>query len=505
MAEPQNEFRRMNSDLSASGLSAEAQGGAVAIPLLAMEPSAAASAELRSMQDIVEACQEREGSQKLQVLLDSVSQDDRQYVFEKVAPFAAALMIHVFGNYVLQRVMHYGTPQQHDVLLQIIQNNLFELSQNTFGCRVVQKAFEVFSADAGVQITRRLQSRVQQLATDQHGNHVLQRSLEVVPQAAQLIVLELQNNLAGTSCQKYGCRVIQRLVAAAAADDRLIYDVVEELSFSLQKLVNDQFGNYVVQAIMRCGHERGLKPIYLLRGSYGILCRHKHASNVVETAYVSATPSLRAVLLQELLPHCVNLATDPFGNFVVQRIFEQSDRSQQQLMYAALSKEAAWLKTHMYGRSVVAVLQRYEKGEAPLPVRGSNASALPQSQYLPGPCLVPLTQPSSSGPGTVFPSASSHQPPLSPLTPVTPATPASVASEWSHNPNYGSFGDASVFQQLPPAVPQQQQQQQQHASRAPVLRHPAADVSDLCNDWATMIDDEPDEMSALYQGEAYGI
>ena len=338
----------------------EGNGGssAVAIPLVMPEPSEASVKELRNLVGrLVEASTDREGSKVVQTLLDSVTPEDRHIVFEELLPHSIPLMQHVFGNYVMQRLLHYGTVEELTILHSLVASNILELSHNTFGCRVVQKALEVFPKMDGIVLSNLLQTHVKNLAADQHGNHVLQRCLETCGDASLFIATELQGHISATSCQKYGCRVVQRLVSSVSEGNNINHSilgcVVDEVVANLHTLARDQFGNYVVQAVMRCQQPVGLKAVYLLRGSFAILSRHKHASNVVETAFAVATPSLRDALLSELLPHASQVAGDQFGNFVIQRIYDQCDARQQASVADSLKASAHILRNHIYGRYVV--------------------------------------------------------------------------------------------------------------------------------------------------------
>ena len=285
------------------------------------------------------------------------------------------------------------------------------------------------------------QGNVVALAADQNGNHVLQRFLELHPESTGFIFEELRGHIVQTSCLKYGCRVVQRLLATLAGNTSVYHEVlmalIDEIVSNLHHLVTDQFGNYVVQAVMTCNQPCGLKPVYILRGSYAILCRHKNASNVVETAFSVSPPTLRNALLSELCPFIVQLAGDQFGNFVVQKLFEQSDATQQASLSQAIRQGQMTLKTSMYGRSVLGMLQRKEAQQGVQHhVQQATASAhqLPQSLYVapqqaqqPQPPLLNMSALSSLE-RTPCPSA--------PATPLTPASFTSSGDAWSHNPNY---------------------------------------------------------------------
>ena len=332
------------------------------------------------------------------------------------------------------------------------------------------------------------------LAEDQNGNHVLQRCMELYPDSVHFISRELQGSVISTSCQKYGCRVIQRLVTAVASNPAyhsVLLATIDEVVTNLQHLATDQFGNYVVQALMTCRQEAGLKLIYLLRGAYPILCRHKNASNVVETAFQVSPPSLRNALITELLPFIVQLSGDPFGNFVVQKLYDLTDAANQAQLSAAIRSGSSVLKMNIYGRSVLGMLARKEGAGAPnVPSQTQvhaaapqqqqqqqqqqqaqaqqSSQQLPQSLYIGLPSLQRIPSFAQRPPTAPQQQQQQQQPPpglqqrmpsfgsfcAPPASPLTPATPNSAtlsftsSGDWMHNPNYNAI-------MLPPVDVQQ--------------------------------------------------
>ncbi len=49
----------------------------------------------------------------------------------------------MFGNYVIQKILEYGTKEQKKHISTILLGRVKELSLDMYGCRVIQKAIEV--------------------------------------------------------------------------------------------------------------------------------------------------------------------------------------------------------------------------------------------------------------------------------------------------------------------------------------------------------------------------
>lgn len=52
---------------------------------------------------------------------------------------ANALMVDVFGNYVVQQLFEHGTMVQKKLLAQKMQGHVAQLSAQLYGCRCVQE------------------------------------------------------------------------------------------------------------------------------------------------------------------------------------------------------------------------------------------------------------------------------------------------------------------------------------------------------------------------------
>ena len=64
-------------------------------------------------------------------------------VFMGILREATRLTTDVFGNYVIQKFFEIGNPEQKRILAEQLVGDVFRLSLQMYGCRVIQKALEV--------------------------------------------------------------------------------------------------------------------------------------------------------------------------------------------------------------------------------------------------------------------------------------------------------------------------------------------------------------------------
>lgn len=88
---------------------------------------------------VVEFAGDQQGSRFLQEKIPTANSDDRQRVFEEIMVDANALMVDVFGNYVIQQLFEHGTMVQKKLLASKMMDNVVHLSTQLYGCRCVQE------------------------------------------------------------------------------------------------------------------------------------------------------------------------------------------------------------------------------------------------------------------------------------------------------------------------------------------------------------------------------
>lgn len=88
---------------------------------------------------VVEFAGDQQGSRFLQEKIPGANSDDRQRVFDEAMVDANALMVDVFGNYVVQQLFAHGTMVQKRLLAGKMKNNVLPLSLQQCGCRCVQE------------------------------------------------------------------------------------------------------------------------------------------------------------------------------------------------------------------------------------------------------------------------------------------------------------------------------------------------------------------------------
>lgn len=288
--------------------------------------------EVRDILDhIVEFSGDQYGSRFIQQKLEGSSNEDKQLIFNEILPHSVDLMTDVFGNYVIQKFFELGTPSQRSILAKRMEGHVVSLSLQMYGCRVVQKALEYLPVDLQERLVRELDGHVLRCVKDQNGNHVIQKCIErVSPRLINFIIQAFRSQVYGLTTHPYGCRVIQRIFEHANPQDQ-VQPLLDELHRYTPSLVQDQYGNYVIQHILEKGSRKD-KTIIIskIKGSVLNLSRHKFASNVIEKCVVYGSLSDLRDLVNEVITirpsdgvlPLLAMMKDPFANYVIQKMLD---------------------------------------------------------------------------------------------------------------------------------------------------------------------------------------
>eukprot|EP01120_Amphizonella_sp_Union-15-10_P015602 TRINITY_DN8064_c0_g1_i1.p1 TRINITY_DN8064_c0_g1~~TRINITY_DN8064_c0_g1_i1.p1 ORF type:complete len:451 (-),score=72.50 TRINITY_DN8064_c0_g1_i1:102-1418(-) len=313
----------------------------------------------------VDLSTDQRGSRFLQQRLEMATIAEKEMVFREILPSALSLMVHIFGNYVVQKFLDKGTTEQRDLLADAMKAHFLSLSLHTYGCRVVQKALEVISLERRVGLVVELKGGVSRCIMDQNGNHVLQKIIERVPSDLIGFVFDtFVGNTYGLATHPYGCRVTQRIIEYCHSARR---DILAELLVHTGTLVQDQYGNYVVQHVLEHGGSKDrAEVISHLKSKIFQLSRHKFASNVIEKCLQYGGYEERQILINEILDDntfgfggaLIILMQDQYANFIIQRMIKVCSGSQRKRIVHLIKSQTALLKKSIYGRHVIAQLEK---------------------------------------------------------------------------------------------------------------------------------------------------
>ena len=273
---------------------------------------------------VVEFCQDQSGSRFIQQRLEMGDHAEQQIVMKEVLLAIRRLRNDVFGNYVVQKLLDFGTAKMKSEIRDTLEGEMLSLSLQMYGCRVVQKAIETVDEEDLPRLLREFHNDVLGCIHDQNGNHVIQKCIEVLNSRANkaeashdlhratflreqidFILNDILSNTIALSCHPYGCRVLQRILEHCTEAKKVA--ILNEIKLCHKDLLDDQYGNYVIQHVLQYGRDVDRDSIVQIVVDCGLLglARQKFASNVVEKLLKYGNNDQRRAVVREMLKVCV--------------------------------------------------------------------------------------------------------------------------------------------------------------------------------------------------------
>ncbi|CAK7211922.1 mRNA binding protein puf3 [Sporothrix curviconia] len=161
------------------------------------------------------------------------------------------------GNHVVQKVIEV-VPREHiGFVMDAFRGNVKELSSHNYGCRVVQRMLEHGSEEDKAAILAELHANARDLIMDQYGNYVTQHVIEFgQPAERSKLINAVLDDLVPLSRHKFASNVVEKCMQHGTVDDRIrarreLDRVGSDGVPVLQQIIKDQYGNYVIQRLLK--------------------------------------------------------------------------------------------------------------------------------------------------------------------------------------------------------------------------------------------------------------
>lgn len=299
-----------------------------------------------------------------------------------------------FGNFLLQGIFEHGSDEMKKELMEAVYGqDVIALSLHMHGCRVIQKAIRSLDCEDVCELIKQFHDKVLAFIHDPHGNHVIQRCIQVMSRLAksasnsgdpdlasslsdkmQFIVDDIVSNAESLSTHRYGCRVVQRAMEYCVRSQKNA--VLERVVACREKLVVDQYGNYVVQQVFLATaseeYQEAILETLTMEDSLLTHSKHKYASNVIEAVLAHGRHEHKEKLLEEMLKdtrgdddggYCcvIEMSKDPIANYVVNKAIEVSDVNQKEKLFEIISASRPELSKSSYAKYVLQQMDKHDK------------------------------------------------------------------------------------------------------------------------------------------------
>lgn len=318
------------------------------------------------------------GSRFLQYQMEVCSPHEKQALVTSSLDNCIALMQDTFGNYVMQNFFAHSSPEMRSVLARRMGGSMLALTIDPHGCRVVQRMLDLVDVPTRNSLLDELISGGRQnvyvAARNTHGTHVLQKTVSMLRRdglaqsRALLGQMESQISLdvIGLLLHPNSYRLVLNVLGDCDRGARPNLGAALETILTNQgQLSRDQHGNFILQHLLEVPSE-GQRVLDFVLENLVELSKHKFASHLVEKCFTIGSHQVCAQFVEELLrpraatgkqSQMLELMTDPYANFVVQKAFDGLGGSVGQFlkteMVALVQANAELLGKYTYGRHIL--------------------------------------------------------------------------------------------------------------------------------------------------------
>lgn len=332
---------------------------------------------------IYELCKDQHGCRYLQKQLEHANAEQVRMIWLETCSHVVELMTDPFGNYLCQKLFEYCNDDERTVLVQNAAKDMVRIALNQHGTRALQKMIEnIQNPDEVAHIIAALSDRVVELIQDLNGNHVIQKCLNKLDSHDSQFIFDA----VGTSCvevgtHRHGCCVLQRCIDHADGDQKI--QLIQRITQHAVTLVQDPFGNYVVQYIIDLNEPMFTEPVaQQFLGRINQLSRHKFSSNVIEKCLRCASGESKDQIVLELLEsgEMERLIRDAYANYVVQTALEHATMYMKQQIVETIRPILPAVRQTPYGRKIQAKVNAYDASGGQLGTGQQTAADSAQGQ-----------------------------------------------------------------------------------------------------------------------------
>lgn len=224
------------------------------------------------------------GSHFLQKMIKTIESSDIDTLFQLIQQDIKKLMCDNYGNYFLQKIITKLNKLQRLNLLNLIKDNFFDISNDIAGTHCIQALIEAISSKEEEEIIKScVENNLLALTLSQNSTHIIQKLINKKAQYSRYYLIQFcLENFVQLSLNLNGAAVIKKLLSVITLA-HLINIILSILEKNYLKIVESQFGNYVIQDAIECfGYKKSEKIIINIINNSVYFSLQKYSSNVID-------------------------------------------------------------------------------------------------------------------------------------------------------------------------------------------------------------------------------
>lgn len=194
------------------------------------------------------------GCRVIQKLIDHTNEID--FIIEELQDHIIELIASPNGNHVIQKCIDRAhsskwTSAFINRIIWVFEADCINLAQQRYGCRVLQRLFEINSAEKVAKLLDITVENTGKLINDRYGNYVIQHLIQTDFNHKEVIFSYIIENAVELSKFKFSSNVIEKCICKASKKQLTqflsTFSQLQEGKPALFYMCTDMYANYVVQ------------------------------------------------------------------------------------------------------------------------------------------------------------------------------------------------------------------------------------------------------------------
>ncbi|EEY63101.1 uncharacterized protein PITG_14747 [Phytophthora infestans T30-4] len=188
-------------------------------------------------------------------------------IVEALKDDAVRLCIDSNGNHVIQRALQFMKPEYNQFVFDAVCKECTTVGTHRHGCCVLQRCLDAANKTQKAEVIAQVERQAMKLMQDPYGNYVVQYVLDsCTAEEAFGVIMKPLGHIYELSVQKFSSNVIEKCLEKAPERVRQKYIAEITSCPKMNKMLQDQFANYVVQrALCVCAEEQCLLLVKAIR------------------------------------------------------------------------------------------------------------------------------------------------------------------------------------------------------------------------------------------------
>ena len=296
------------------------------------------------------------GCRYLQMKIDEHPELVQSLFFPNILSYIQDLSCDQYGIFFMKKIICHLNEEKLLQLFAIILPVVSLIGKNKYGNKILQDLIDYLKSDILISaFIKIIYPHIISFINDSYGVLIIEKLLNIKSSLIQDIHKKIYLNIIEIATNKNGCYFLKKYFETTSNIN--IENVIINIEKTLNIIITDQYGNYIIQSILNFKNnklkEKILNSIILNLNFYS---KQKFSSNVVEICLENDL--VKNTIINEIMKegNFKDLIFDKYGNYVIQKAISSVDENTRIKMFNILIPLIPKLKKYTFGQKLLSKL-----------------------------------------------------------------------------------------------------------------------------------------------------